>query len=121
MRRDNLLKYGVLLPAFVCFAVFLQPHSGSQAQADGRTLYRRELGLAASPWFHYERVATPDGKTASIKWRMEGWTWSGPVGVTALVLFSWYWRLRRGTPPNQALRRPLSWLRSAHTSRLARD
>ena len=109
MRRDRLLKYGALLAAFVCLAIFLQPHNGSQVQADGRTLFWRELGLPASPWFHYERVATPDGKTASGQWRMEGWTWSGLVGVTSLALFSWYWRLRRGTPPNPALQHKRSF------------
>ncbi len=102
MRRDSLLKYGVLIAAFVCLAIFLQPHSTSQIQADGSTNFAWELGLPVSPWLRHEYVATPDGTRTSLPWQILYPAWSWPFGIIGLSLFYGYWGLCRG------------WLAGAH-------
>jgi hypothetical protein len=110
MVRVNLmvarLKDGMLLLAIGCaIAVFYTRSRAEVENTEGgkRTVNRLEIGLPFSPWYASESTTSEAG-TSSITSKSL-YTWSGALGLIALVLFASAWPRRATSPPYADARR----------------
>jgi hypothetical protein len=86
------LKNAMLLAAIGCTVAFFYTRSTTETVTDGegsRTVQRTEVGLPFSPWYVSETVQS----NGSWNWTAKPvlvrlvTTWSGAIGLLALILF----------------------------------